>query len=369
MKKSNVPNSVPPRLLRPFSSQSSVGFISDMSISNSRTPRKTASSPNAPPKCHTNTVSKAQMPHPTNFLPPPSPPPLPVSKTSKTQATHKPPNRKNDPKDDTPRAFTRLMNYTSTGRKLPRGLDDGIKPSKSKKRKRGADDQEQAAQDVVHPSHETQAEVPKILPGERMADYSARVDQALPVVGLANKGGSKGVAGLKERQTKTERKMQRMQKEWREADVRRKAKLQEAEEEAEDEEEENGGGRVFVGAKGSGKGKKKGKRRMNKGGGEASDENSDDDEDPWAVVAANRRREQEEKEKGEGKGGLVGLHDVVLAPPKFTKVPTKKVDVADLVRKGGLKKQVELSEARASVIEGYRRMMKERREGAVIGTA
>ena len=296
--------------------------------------------------------------------------PLPVSKTSKTQATHKPPKRKNDPKDDTPRAFTRLMNYTSTGRKLPRGLDDGIKPSKSKKRKLGADDQEQAAQDAVHPSHDTKAEVPKILPGERMADYSARVDQALPVVGLANKGGGKGVAGLKERQTKTERKMQRMQKEWRQADVRRKAKLQEAEEEAEEEEEEeNGGGRVLVGAKGGGKGKKKGKKRKKQGGGEGSDENSDDDEDPWAVVAANRRREQEEREKGEGKGGLVGLHDVVLAPPKFTKVPTKKVSAMDLVRKGGLKKQVELSEARASVIEGYRRMMKERREGAVIGTA
>lgn len=111
------------------------------------------------------------------------------------------------------------------------------------------------------------------------------------------------------------------------------------------------------------------KRRKKQGGGEGSDDGGEDDEDPWAVVAANRRREQEEKEKGEGKGGLVGLHDVVLAPPKFTRVPTKKVDVADVVRKGGLKKQVELSEARASVIEGYRRMMKERREGAVVGTA
>ncbi|KAI4272479.1 MAG: hypothetical protein LQ337_005277 [Flavoplaca oasis] len=295
--------------------------------------------------------------------------PLPVSKTSKPQATHKPPKRKNDPKDDTPRAFTRLMNYTSTGKKIPRGLDDGIKPSASKKRKRDADDQEQAAQDVAHPSHDTKAEIPRILPGERMADYSARVDQALPVVGLASKGRGKGVTGLRERQTKTERKMQRMQKEWREADVRRKARLQEAEEEAEDEEEGTGGGRVTTGVMRGGKGKRKGKRRKNKGGGEGSDENGDDGEDPWAVVAANRRREQEEREKGEGKGGLVGLHNVVLAPPKFAKVPMKKVDVADLVRKGGLKKQVELSEARASVIEGYRRMMKERREGAVISAA
>ncbi|KAI4282297.1 MAG: hypothetical protein L6R38_003031 [Xanthoria sp. 2 TBL-2021] len=297
--------------------------------------------------------------------------PLPVSRTSKTQPSHKAPKRKNDPKDDTPRAFTRLMNYTSTGHKTPRGLDDGIKQPTSKKRKRGSNNEEQATQNVAHTSGTTKADIPKILPGERMADYSARVDQALPVVGLVSKG--KGVGGLKERQTKTERKMQRMQKEWREADLRRKAKIQEAEEEAE-EEEEGGGGRVTVGTTGSGKGKKKGKKRKNKGGGgrEGSNDDAgddDDDEDPWAVVAANRQREQEEKEKGEGKGGLVGLHDVVLAPPKFTKVPTKKVDVADMVRKGGLKRQVELSEARASVIEGYRRMMRERREGTAIGTA
>ncbi|KAI4248960.1 MAG: hypothetical protein L6R42_009136 [Xanthoria sp. 1 TBL-2021] len=297
--------------------------------------------------------------------------PLPVSRISKTQPSNKAPKRKNDPEDDTPRAFTRLMNYTSTGHKTPRGLDDGIKPSANKKRKRLSNDEEQAAQNVPHSSGITKADIPKILPGERMADYSARVDQALPVVGLASKG--KGVGGLKERQTKTERKMQRMQKEWREMDERRKAKLQEAEEEAE-EEEDGGGGRVTVNATGSGKGKKKGKKRRNKGGGgrEGSDDDGGDDkddEDPWAVVAANRRREQEEKEKGEGKGGLVGLHDVVLAPPKFTKVPTKKVDVADVVRKGGLKRQVELSEARATVIEGYRRMMRERREGTAIGTA
>ncbi|KAL8670128.1 MAG: hypothetical protein Q9168_005310, partial [Polycauliona sp. 1 TL-2023] len=256
--------------------------------------------------------------------------PLPVSTASKPrQQPHKTSKRKNDPSNDTPRAFTRLMNYTSTGHKLPRGLDDGTNPSATRKRKRGSNTEEIKAptvQNVPDPStKKPKPEIPKLLPGERMADYSARVDQALPIVGLVSKGkgaGGGAAAGLKERQTKTERKMQRMQKEWREEDMRRKAKLQEAEEEAEEEEDENGnGGRVA---------------------------------DPWAVVAANRRREQEEKEKGESRGGLVGLHDVVLAPPKFTKVPTKKLDVADVLKKGGLKRQVELSEARTSVIEGYR---------------
>ncbi|KAI4112067.1 MAG: hypothetical protein LQ339_000074 [Xanthoria mediterranea] len=208
--------------------------------------------------------------------------PLPVSKPRQQQKA--PQKRKIDPKDnDTPRAFTRLMNYTSTRHKPPRGLDDGTTPSATnKKRKRNSHDEDQAGSPTVpnnvHPSSNSSSNptLPKILPGERMADFSARVNHALPVVGL----------------------------------------------------------------------------------------------DPWAVVAANRKREQEAKEKGEGKGGLVGLHDVVLAPPKFTKAPTKKVHVADVVRKGGLKRQVELSEARISVMEGYRRMMRERREeGASIDTA
>ncbi|KAL8859950.1 MAG: hypothetical protein Q9178_003498 [Gyalolechia marmorata] len=289
--------------------------------------------------------------------------PLPVSKNPRTQQPQKTPNLKNGPKDDTPRAFARLMTYASTGHKTPRGLDDGIKPSKSNKRKRDPNTEEQAATDVPNRSRDTKAEIPRILPGERMADYSARVDQALPVVGLVSRG--KGVGGLKERQTKTERKMQRMQKEWREEAARRKAKLQEVEEEAEDEEAGDGT-RVNVGVVGNGK-RKKGKRRKNKG--ESGGEGSDYDEDPWAVVAANRKREQEEKEKGQQTGGLVGLHDVVKAPPKFTKLPTKRVVFSDVVKKGGLKRQVELDEARISVVEGYRRMMKERREGIAMGAA
>lgn len=270
------------------------------------------------------------------------------------------------------------MNYTSTGHKFPRGLDDGggtNTPSATKKRKRYSQNEEDQGPIVpknVHPSSNssTNPTLPKILPGERMADFSARVNHALPVVGLVGKGKGKGVEGLRERQTKTERKMQRMQKEWREGDRRRKERMREVEEEGEGEDDEGAGG-VGGGGKGKKRKKKEGKGRKRVGEGDNDDgDDDDDDEDPWAVVAANRKREQEAKEKGEGKGGLVGLHDVVLAPPKFTKAPTKKVDVADVVRKGGLKRQVELSEARISVIEGYRRMMRERREeGASIGTA
>ncbi|KAI4120700.1 MAG: hypothetical protein LQ338_006824 [Usnochroma carphineum] len=250
--------------------------------------------------------------------------PLPVSKSPQNPAPHRP--HKQNPQDDTPRAFTRLMTYASTGRKTPRGLDDGSSAhSQSRKRKRDS------SQDM-----DASTAVPKILPGERMGDYAARVDMALPVRGLVGKGRG-------ERQSRLEKRMQRMQREWREVDRRLRERGEE-----EEEVEEDGGG--------AGKSAKKGKKRKGKGKGGV-----EDDEDPWAVVAKNRKREQEEKEKEkEGRGGgLVGLHDVVLAPPKFE----RKVKVGDVVKKGGLKRQVEVSEARREVVEGYRRMMRERREG------
>ncbi|KAI4232953.1 MAG: hypothetical protein L6R40_007233 [Gallowayella cf. fulva] len=287
--------------------------------------------------------------------------PLPVSKSHQPPKPHK---RKPDRKDDTPRAFARLINYATTGRKTPRGLDDGITIKPSRKRKRGHDgDIDAAAPETAHQGATltatttiTTTEIPRILPGERMGDFSARVDRAFPVsAGLV---GKKGVGG---RQTRTEKRMQRMQREWRVVEARRKEKLLDAQEEEEEAqaEEDGAGGGLRVGI--MGRGKKGGKKRKMVGEGS-------DDEDLWAVVAANRKREQEEREKREGRGGLVGLHDVVLAPPKFTKVPKKKkVDGADVVRKGGLKRQVELSEERRSVVEGYRRMMKEKREGVTAG--
>lgn len=138
-----------------------------------------------------------------------------------------------------------------------------------------------------------------------------------------------------------------MQREWRVEEERRRGKREEL---LEEEEEE--GGDVGGGSKGGRKGGKKGGRQ-----------NEEEEEgDPWAGIAAKPLRQ-------EG-GGLVGLHDVVLAPPKFRKVP-REVYATGGGGKGvgvGLKRQAELGEARRRVVEGYRALMRERgREGGVVG--
>ena len=185
-----------------------------------------------------------------------------------------------------------------------------------------------------------------------MSDFAARVDAALPVSGLIGKGGTK-LPGVKVPRTKMERKMQKMQKEWREVEARRREKREEAMEEVEDED-----GDMKINARGlnPSQSSKKGKRRID-----------DDDEDPWAAVG----KSQSTKTTSPS-AGLVGLHDVVQAPPQFSKVPTDrfrirngaKISVLDVPgAAGSLRRREELGEARRSVVEGYRAMMKEKKAG------
>ena len=69
-----------------------------------------------------------------------------------------------------------------------------------------------------------------------MADFAARVNQALPVGGLSRKG--KQVEGAKERQTKTEKRLHKMYAEWRNEDAKRKERLEEQQEQEEEERDE-----------------------------------------------------------------------------------------------------------------------------------
>lgn len=233
------------------------------------------------------------------------------------------------------------MQYQA-GKKFPSGLDNGEPRSKAKKRK--APDTKPAP-DHAKAAAETVQAVPKIQPGEKMSEFSARVDQALPVSGLSRKGKS-GVEGMKERRTKTEKRMHKMYDQWREEEAKRKERLEEAEEVAEEEEAELetelGGQSVSLP-----EGKRAKRKRM------IGEQKGDDEEDPWERLKLER-------------GGPRGLHDVVQAPPEMKVVPREKfktfkgakVDVADVpAASGSLKRREELGEARRDVIERYRAMM------------
>jgi len=237
------------------------------------------------------------------------------------------------------------MAFKTYGIKPRSGLDDGVMKPKKRKRAQAAD--EQAVQATAPPPTDNNAL--HIKPGERYQDFSARVDAALPVSGLICRGtkGMKGLPGVKKQRTKTEKKMHRIYAEWREVEAKRKEALEEAREEAEDED---------LGFNGTGVSTTKSKKGKKRKGAES------DDDDPWAAVVRNRQA-------GNSTGGLVGLHDVVQAPPqlkapkaKFRVLDGAKVDVLDVPSKAGsLRRREQLGEARRSVVEGYRAMMRERK--------
>ncbi|QDS77264.1 hypothetical protein FKW77_003713 [Venturia effusa] len=239
-------------------------------------------------------------------------------------------------KDDTPKAFLRLMELKNTG-KGRNGLDNGESKSATKKRKRT----QTADADAAEEPKEVAASVLKILPGERLGDFAARVDQSMPISGLARKG-------IKGRQTKHEKKLQKMVNTWKENEAKRLEKAEdewEAEEEKEQEEKEaleakHGVIPVIPTRKGI-------KKRV------------DDDDDPWAVLEARRERPK-------------GLHDVAQAPPTFTNMPKEtfkvrngaKVNVTDVPNAAGsLKRREELGQTRADVIAQYRKLMALQRAG------
>jgi len=266
--------------------------------------------------------------------------PLPVGKVrSKPSNTRKFQNANKD--NDTPRAFARLMNFHKTGRGMS-GLDNG-KSTVTKSKSKGPSNS-----DATSNPNDEAPQVPTILPGESISDFSARVDRTLPVAGLATRG--KKVEGIPDhRVTKHERRLKRMQENWRKEDARLKAKAEEERELAEEEvaeerelwEERN---REVLARKG-----KKMKRKLVVG------EVPDDDDDPWAIL----------KKKDKPRA----LTDVVQAPPTFKSLPREKfkirdgakVDVADVpIKAGSLRRREELAETRKDVIARYRQMMNQR---------
>ena len=279
--------------------------------------------------------------------------PLPIAKASsagpafrKTDLKHT--LRKSLSNSDIPRAFARLLQPYRPPRS---GLDDGARPSK--KRKLTTMTSSNNATSHTLNSHTLNTQDLKIQPHEPLSHFSARVDSALPFSTLAkaishNDPSLKGIG--KGRQTKTEKKMQKMQRQWREDDQRRKDRTMIDEDEGDGVVDEDGV--EDMGVQGSENlTKRKGKRKSNEPGGE----------ELWREVEIKRKYQEGEK----GSRGLVGLHDIVQAPPKLGRAPTGELWTGAKVRKGGLKAQVELEEARQSVVDGYRTIMKKKRETTV----
>lgn len=225
---------------------------------------------------------------------------------------------------------------------MPSGLDNGEPRTKKRKRAATEGEKEQAVKSKAPKSKIEAVEMPKIMPGEKLRDFNARVDQMLPVIGLARKGK---MAGMKERRTKKEKEMHRLYAEWRKEDERVKDKAEEEAEAREEEEEEQKakyGEDTLEPVNGT-----QGRRRRMIG------ESKDDKDDPWAELKLKRDTPK-------------GLHDVAQAPPEFTVKPKEKfkmknnarVDVVDVPNAAGsLKRREELGAERKNIIEQYRALM------------
>jgi hypothetical protein len=237
-------------------------------------------------------------------------------------------------------------------KKLPKGLDDGVQLSKKQKKAAAAaaESNNDTQNDV---EKEESVQMPTIKPGERMAEFSARVDAALPVSGLINKTakGGKDPLGLKVGRTYKEKKMQRMYAEWRleEARIQERREIEKEDKEMEALEERDDGQVVWKDDSTSSSKKKKKGGKKKKVVGEVEDGESD----PWAKIQRER-------------GGKVAFGDVVQAPPTLQKMREKfkvrgaGVQVGDVPKSSGsLRRREELGEIRRGVVEGYRAMMRD----------
>ena len=219
-------------------------------------------------------------------------------------------------------------------------MDNGRpQPTTGQKRKRNAGTETRT--NAGTQDENVEKPVLKIQPGERLTDYAARVDQALPVAGLIAKNNK--ADGMREqRKTKHEKKLQRLVNNWKAEEAKRIEKVQEEWDEAEEQEDENDAIWEAQNA-GFADGKKGKKGKKGK------------EDDPWAELKKKRDRPK-------------GVFDVVQAPPQFTKTPKEfkikdgaKIGVSSVPNAGSIRRQEILAETRADVIARYREMMQAKR--------
>ncbi|KAJ5159710.1 uncharacterized protein N7482_006714 [Penicillium canariense] len=274
---------------------------------------------------------------------------------------------KNALEDDTPKAFQRLMQYKTTGRRARSGLDTGEKKQENKKRKREEADAQndsskkpaQAKPQQTQSTDDKEAKkvMPKIMPGEKLGDFAARVDRELPLSAMkkSNTPGAKG----DHKMTKHEKHLRRLQQGWREEDVKIKEREQAEREEREAEmEEQLEILKEWEAEARGGKAKKKGTVPKKKKKSDGAEDSGDDDPDPWAKL---KKRDKERQ---------ANPFDFAQAPPQLTK-PREifkirggaKVDVANVPNSvGSLRRREELATERRNIVEEYRRLMAAKRQ-------
>lgn len=230
-------------------------------------------------------------------------------------------------KDDTPKAFKRLMRVVQGG-KHRSGLDDGLPKSDSAN------------------SSKPKTELPTIKPGEDLRSFASRVDASLPVSGLTNKTvvkDGKDSLGLKVRQTRREKKLHKLYDQWRAEDQKIQDRREEEKGLAEEKElDDEAAGVSWNSVVGNAQARRKG----GKGRRDAADD------DPWAELM---------KKRGKASSGL---HDVALAPPELHKKQTRLLSVRDAAVEvgsapkaaGSLRQREELEKTRQQVVDAYRKI-------------
>lgn len=209
------------------------------------------------------------------------------------------------------------------------------------------------------------SDIPKILPGEKLSDFAARVDRELPLSAMKKsiKPSSSDTPNIREeRLTKHDRRLRKLQQQWREEEQQ----IQECEDEEKDEREADMEDQTELWKQWeveAGKKKKMGLAPKKTGGKnqvqDGDSDSGDDNPDPWAKLNNPDRMNKPDNP-----------FDVAQAPPQLTKLKGKfkvrggaRVDVANVpAAVGSLRRREELAGERRSIVEEYRRLMAEKRK-------
>lgn len=291
--------------------------------------------------------------------------------------------RKTDLDDDTPRAFRRLMQIQAKHQQQqrPQPQPDGKKRKRedtgnttqdgsTRKKKTGND----PATDTATTKETSQPEpysAPHILPGEKLSDFAARVDREMPLSELkrSNKASPTDLPKIREqRLTKHDKRLRRLQSQWREEEekIQEREAMEREDREAEMEDQlelwkqwEKESGKSKAKKKGAAPQKKKKKNGGEGNGDGVSDDDDYDAADPWAKL-----------NKPDRINKPANPLDVVQAPPQLTK-PREVFKVRGGARvnvdnvptsMGSLRRREELADERKSIVEEYRRLMAEKRQ-------